>query len=142
MSYLDKHVVRKMEQQYLKDVKHFFQYIQELNQQLNEQLKKIEPLIDKEKYEGILNYIEQYVVHTDIWHLRFNNNLQNIEIAVLQIILLEHLYKSETDIADAQDQQMLIELKGHLLTLNDHAPRLLEIHRKKLDTYINSNPNT
>ena len=142
MSYLDKHVVRKMEQQYLKDVKHFFQYIQELNEQLNEQLKKIEPLIDKEKYEEIINYIEQYVVYTDIWHLRFTNNLQNIEIAVLQIILLEHLYQSENNIADAEDQQMLIELKGQLLTLNDHATRLLEIHRKKLDTYINSNPNT
>lgn len=142
MSYLDKHVVRKMEQQYLKDVKHFFQYIQELNEQLNEQLKKIEPLIDKEKYEEIINYIEQYVVYTDIWHLRFTNNLQNIEIAVLQIILLEHLYQSENNISDAEDQQMLIELKGQLLTLNDHATRLLEIHRKKLDTYINSNPNT
>lgn len=136
MTYLNKHVARKMEQQYQKKVKHFFVHIQELNQQLHALLLKVEPHLDKEKYAPITDYIEQYVVHTTIWRLRFTNNLQNIEIAVLQVMLLEEIYKKEQQLVQPEDRQNLDDYTVLLLSLNNHAQKLFEIHQEKLHKYI------
>lgn len=136
MAYLNKHAAHKMEQQYLKDTKHFFLRIQNLNQELHVLLVKTEREINKSKYDSIIEYINQYVVHTDIWRLRFTNNLQNIEIAVLQVLLLEHIYQQDPTISQTIDHEKLEEFKEQLLLLNDHAPKLFEIHRKKLQNYI------
>jgi len=137
MAHLNKHAARKMEQQYLKGIKNFFLRIENLNQELHVLLVKAEGKINKNEHEGVINYINQYIVHTDIWRLRFANNLQNIEVAVLQVLLLEHIYQQEATIAQSADLERLEEYKEQLLILNDHAPKLFEIHREKLQSQIN-----
>lgn len=133
MTYLNKHVVHRMEQQYLKNVKHFFLRIQNLNVQLNDLLLNVSKKIDKSAYVNTTDYINQYLVHTDIWRLRFTNNLQNIEIAVLQTILLEQIFHNEPITTNIVQLDSLEDYKAELFSLNQHVPELFNIHRKKLE---------
>lgn len=138
MAYFSKHTAQRAEQQYLKNVKQLFVRVQKINEQLHSLLIAIDKKIDRTNYERMISYINQYIVHTDLWRLRFTNNLQNIEIAVLQIILLEHIFEQEHAL-NIMEFDSIEDYKAELITLNNHAAKLFDIHRDKMFNYIHAN---
>lgn len=138
MPYLDKHLVRTLEQQHKRTVKGLFLKIQDLNNECTILMKRIDEYIDLSQYKDAIDYVNQYVTHTSILNLKFITNTQNLEVVVLHAILLEYILSNETTKSFGYEKQLLEGYIEEILTLNDHAPTLFSNHKEKMLQYIAS----
>lgn len=138
MPYLNKHLVRTLEQQHKRSVRGLFLKIQELNNECTILMKRLHEYIDLTTYTDAISYVDQYVTHTSILNLKFITNSQNLEVVVLHAILLEYILSNETTKSFDYEKQILNGYIEEILSLNDHAPTLFANHKEKMLQYITS----
>ena len=139
MPYLNKHLVRNLEQQHKRTVRGLFLKIQHLNNQCMLLMKQLSNDIDFTPYQAAIDYVDQYVVHTSILNLKFITNSQNLEVVVLHAILLEYILSNETARSFDYEKQQLKDYTKEILALNDHAPVLFANHKEQMHQYIDAN---
>ena len=139
MPYLNKHLVRNIEQQHKRTVRGLFLKIQHLNNQCMLLMKQLSNTIDFTPYQTAIDYVDQYVAHTSILNLKFITNSQNLEVVVLHAILLEYILSNETTHSFDYEKQQLKEYTKEILALNDHASVLFANHKEKMHQYIDAN---
>lgn len=137
MPYLNKHLVRTLEQQHKRSVRGLFLKIQNLNNECTILMKRLGKNIDLTAYKEAIDYVDQYVTHTSILNLKFTTNLQNLEVVVLHAILLEYILSKEPKSFN-YEKQLLEGFIEEMLALNDHAPTLFANHKEKMYQYIAS----
>lgn len=137
MPYLNKHLVRTLEQQHKRSVRGLFLKIQNLNNECSILMKRLGKNIDLTAYKEAIDYVDQYVTHTSILNLKFTTNLQNLEVVVLHAILLEYILSKEPKSFN-YEKQLLEGFIEEMLALNDHAPTLFANHKEKMYQYIAS----
>lgn len=136
MPYLNKHLVRTLEQQHKRTVRGLFLKIQHLNNECMLLMKRLGNTIDFTPYKAAIDYVDQYVAHTSILNLKFITNSQNLEVVVLHAILLEYILSNETTHSFDYEKQLLQDYIKEILALNDHAPVLFDNHKEKMLHYI------
>lgn len=92
---INKYAARLTEQQERLNSKKFYGTINDINTKLSKVHRSIATKVDIEKYKPATDYLNQYISHTDLWNLKFSMNLENPEIAMLQIFNLEFIFAVE-----------------------------------------------
>ena len=141
MPYLNKHLVRTLEQQHKRTVRGLFLKIQHLNNECLLLMKRLSCTIDLTPYQAAIDYVDQYVAHTSILNLKFITNTQNLEVVVLHALLLDYILSNETTHSFDYEKQLLKHNTSEILALNEHASSLFANHKEKMLDYIDSKNN-
>lgn len=136
MSNINKHLARTLEQQHKRSVRGLFLKIEDLNNECTQLRKRLEPHIDLNVYKKPIDYVNQFVSHTTILHLKFVTNTQNLEVVVLHALLLSYILENTHGHAFEYEEKLLQGYIQEIFTLNDHAKRLFMNHREKMLTYV------
>lgn len=129
-------VAKSMERQHLKSVRKLSLQIVDINTALKNVHQQLAPHIDDIKYEAATTYVNQYISHTHIWNIKFVCNLEDPEVALMQLFhlkyILDHepaeLYEHARDVLDEQRQKFL----KITLYSNEH----IEMRREKMLDYL------
>ncbi|KOP71405.1 hypothetical protein AMS59_18450 [Lysinibacillus sp. FJAT-14745] len=140
MTYVNKDLARTLEQQHKRSVRGLFLKIQGLNNDCTLLRKRLEPQINLAVYKNAIDYVNQFVSHTTILNLKFITNTQNLEVAVLHVLLLAHILENEDRSAFEYEHHLLQEYILEIFALNDHAKALYTNHQEKMLHYTKSQP--
>ncbi|WP_341301427.1 hypothetical protein MHB44_02365 [Lysinibacillus sp. FSL H8-0500] len=136
MSFVNKHLARILEHQHKRSVRGLFLKMEEMNNNCTQLRKRLEPHIDFTQYQHAINYVNQFVSHTTILHLKFITNTQNLEVVVLHALLLDYMLETENKTSFEYENKLLQGYLQEIYTLNDHAKTLFTNHREKMLSYI------
>lgn len=129
-------MAKSMERQHLKAVRKHSLQIVDINLALKDLHHQIAPHIDDAKYEAITSYVNQYISHTHIWNLKFACNLEDPEVALMQLFHLTYILDYEANTAFTTARTLLEQqrLKFRKITLysDDH----IQMRQEKMRHYI------
>ena len=91
----NRHVAKSLERQQIRTIRRFYHAIAEINLALAEVHSTIGSTINKEKYKYATAYVDQYISYTSIWNLKFVSNIENPEVAMLQLLHLQYILQNE-----------------------------------------------
>ena len=97
---------------------------------------QIAPHIDYSKYEAATSYVNQYVAHTDIWHLKFVSNLENPEVVLMQLFHLMHIIDNEPTDSFVIEREIIEEQRRKFREITLYSDEHIEKRRQKLNAYI------
>ncbi|BDH60076.1 hypothetical protein MTP04_02060 [Lysinibacillus sp. PLM2] len=132
----DKQVVKSLENMHIKHVRHFYRSIADINLELVKIHKSIELEIDKEKYRHATNYVNEFVSYTTVWNVKFVYNLENPEIAMLQLFHLEYILESEPTNRFSKERAIFSEQIEKFNSLNAFKPEHIQMRKQKMLDYI------
>ncbi|GLC88079.1 hypothetical protein [Lysinibacillus piscis] len=136
MSHVNRHLAHTLEQQHKRSVKGLFLKIETLNMNCTALRERLEPHIDFTLYEHAIDYVNQYISYTTILNLKFITNTQNLEIAVLHVLLLSHILENEAPHEFDYERSVLQGYIQEVLALNHHTESLFNNHQEKMMLYI------
>lgn len=136
--YTDKYVAKQMEKQYMKNLQKYYVTLGEINVALAKIHKQISPFIQHGKYERATAYINQYISHTTVWNLKFKMNLENPEIALLQIFHLEYIFKQERADQFSEEKAILKEQKKLFYSLQVFSEEHIEKRHHAMLSFIHN----
>lgn len=110
-----KQVALSLERQHLKYVKSYYKTLADINMCLGNIHRSIQPRIDKQKYRYATEYVNQYISYTNVWNIKFVYNLENPEVALLQIFHLDYIFEHEPENRFATERKLLEEQKERFL---------------------------
>lgn len=137
----NREVAKILERQHIKHVKHFYRSIAEINLELGNIHREIEKFIDKEKYQLITDYVDQYVSYTSVWNVKFVYNLESPEVALLQIFHLDYIFSNEPKNLFRKERNIFIEQKKLFNNLKPFKEEHIQIRKQKMLDYIHENEN-
>ena len=115
--------------------------MQEVNTELSRVHKTIKQYINHEQYIHATNFAEQYISYTSLWNLKFSYNMESPEVALLQLLHFDYIFKHELPTAFTKEREVFSKM--HQLFANIHhiqMNRLKSASKKCLITLtINDN---
>lgn len=121
---------------HLKTIRRYPLQIATLNGSLKELHDKIAPHIDATKYEAISSYANQYISHTHIWNLKFANNLESPEVALMQIFHLKFILTVEPADLHQAIRTNLEDLNEKFLSITLYSNEQINSREAKMLDYI------
>lgn len=91
----NRHVAKSLERQQIRSIRRFYHAIAEINLALADVHSTISSTINKDKYKYATAYVDQYISYTSIWNLKFVYNIENPEVAMLQLLHLQYILQNE-----------------------------------------------
>ncbi len=140
---LNKQAALSIEKQHLNKQKKYYVSIAEINNTLANVHKDLLPELDRAKYQYATDYINQYISHTTVWNLKFVMNMENSEVALLQIFHLDYILSKEPESLFTTEREILQEQKEKFLSLDCFTmEKIIQRHQQML-AFIKekSNPN-
>ncbi len=134
----DKYLEKSLEQLHIKNVRQFYSLIADINEELANLHKSIEHKIEKESYHLVTEYINQFISYTSVWNVKFVSNLENPEVAMLQIFHLDYIFQQESTEHFRCERAELIELKEKFRALEAFKNEHIELRKQKMLKYIAS----
>lgn len=129
---INKYAVKLHEQQERVNTKKLYSTIQNINVNLSKVHKSIATKIDITKFKASIDYLNQYISHTDVWNLKFTMNLENPEIAMLQIFNLEYIFTVEKSDLLIEDREIFEEQAQLFYSLNLYNEEHIEKRKQKM----------
>jgi len=123
---------------HLKTIRRYPLQIATLNENLKALHDQIAPHIDASKYEAISSYANQYISHTHIWNLKFYNNLENPEVALMQIFHLKFILLAEPAHLHTSIRSNLEELTNKFHHMMLYSNEQLILREGKIRDYIHN----
>lgn len=121
---------------HLKTIRRYPLQIATLNEGLKELHDKIAPHIDATKYEAISSYVNQYISYTHIWNLKFANNLESPEVALMQIFHLKVILAAEPADLHQTIRVNLEDLNDKFLSITLYSNEQIRLREAKMLDYI------
>lgn len=121
---------------HLKTIRRYPLQIATLNENLKELHDRIAPQIDPIKYEAISSYVNQYISHTHIWNLKFANNLESPEVALMQVFHLKVILLGEPADLHQAIRTNLEDLNEKFLSITLYSDEQLKSREAKMRDYI------
>ena len=125
-----------LERQQSKKTRQVYHALAELNLSLNQIHKSIELYIDRNKYKYATEYVDQFISYTTVWNMKFVYNLENPEVALLQIFHLTYIFENEPEPNFAKERRELELLKERFLQVNPFKQEKVEERYAKMVKYI------
>ncbi|WP_274308896.1 hypothetical protein [Solibacillus daqui] len=123
---------------HLKTIRRYPLQIATLNENLKVLHDHIAPHIDETRYEAITSYANQYISHTHIWDLKFANNLENPEVALMQLFHLKFILASEPAHLHQSIRSNLEELTHKFRRITLYSDEQLKLREVKMLDYIHN----
>lgn len=134
-------LAKSLERQHIKSARKYSLQVIDINTALKDIHHQIGLHIDKSTYEVASNYVNQYISHTTIWNLKFACNLENPEVALMQIFHLKYILAHEQETHFSREREVLeeqrVKFRGITLYSDEHIAKR---HDKMLQ-YIAENQN-
>jgi ribulose bisphosphate carboxylase small subunit len=132
----NKHAAKMLERQQSKKTRQVYHALAELNLSLNQIHKSIEHYIDHDKYKYATEYVDQYISYTTVWNLKFVYNLENPEVALLQIFHLTYIFENEHESNFMKERRELELLKEQFAKMNPFKQEKVEERYAKMVQFI------
>lgn len=110
----------------------------EINSELAMIHKKIANQIAITKYEHATSYIAQFISYTTIWNLKFTYNLESPEVALMQILHLDHIFEHEEEHDFSKEQARLLEMKQLFFTYSPYSENLIQLRTGRFLEHLNT----
>ena len=131
-------VAKSMERQHLKSVRKLSLQIIDINTALKDVHHQLAPHIDETKYEAATAYVNQYISHTHIWNIKFVCNLEDSEVALMQLFHLKYILDREPAELYQSTRDILEEQREKFLAITLFPDEHIEMRRRKMLDYINN----
>lgn len=131
-----KQVALSLERQHLKHIKSYYRTIAEINLRLGNIHRSIEYKIDKQKYQYATEYVNQYISYTTVWNIKFVYNLENPEVALLQIFHLEYIFEHEPKNSFITERKQLEEQRKQFSEVNPYKEEQIRSRKQEMLNYI------
>lgn len=129
-------VAKSLERQHLKSMRRHLLQVIDINTVLRDIHQHIAPHINRDEYEAATTYVNQYISHTHIWHIKFVCNLEDPEVALMQIFHLQYIFKREQADKFIQERELLEEQTKKFRAITLYSDQHIETRRKKMAHYI------
>lgn len=131
-----KFVAKSMERQHLKAVRKHSLQIVDINLALKDLHHQIAPHIEQEKYEAITSYVNQYISHTHIWNLKFACNLEDPEVALMQLFHLTYILEQEASTAYTTARTLLEQQRLKFRKITLYSDTHIQMRHEKMQHYV------
>lgn len=135
-------VVKSMERQHLKSVRKLSLQIVDINTALKDVHHQLAPHIDETKYEAVTAYVNQYISHTHVWNIKFVCNLEDSEVALMQLFHLKYILDCEPAELYQNARDILQEQREKFMAITLFPDEHIEMRRRKMLDYIQTHKNT
>lgn len=131
MTFLNKHASTLIDRKLKRTDKDYISKIESFNEEAVLLHKRVRPLTDEQLVLRVSEYVSSYIPHTDIWEVKFKSNLQNLEVATLQMI---HLTFTMALVPKKHEYEWrkFQELQTTFPTLSDFAEKQFLIHYNRV----------
>ncbi|AWE06118.1 hypothetical protein DCE79_01330 [Lysinibacillus sp. 2017] len=129
-------VAKSLERQHLKSARKYALQLVDINTVLSNIHHQIAPHIDHSKFEAATTYVNQYVAHTDIWHIKFVSNLENPEVVLMQLFHLMHILELEPMDSFKKEREIIEEQRLKFLDITLYSDVHIEKRLQKMNAYI------
>ena len=133
---INKATALQLERQQLKNVRHYYRTLAEINVELAKIHKSIQFNINKEAYKYATEYVNKYISYTTVWNIKFIYNLESPEVALLQIYHLEYIFNSESEELHLKERRIFSEQKDFFMRVTSFSKEHMEIRKKAMLDYI------
>ena len=89
-----------------------------------------------DKYKYATAYLDQFISYTSVWNLKFVYNLENPEVALLQIFHLTYIFDNEPESQFIKELQELTQLKARFIEMNRFKQEKVAERYEKMLQYI------
>ena len=134
----NKHLAKTVEKQQLKQTRQFYLALADINLQLSTIHQRLSMKIDLASYEYASEYVNQYISYTTVWNLKFVYNLENPEVALLQIFHLRYIFSCEPEHLFKDDRAYFEEAKQCFAKINPFKPEKVDARYNDMLQYIES----
>lgn len=131
-----KQVASSIERQHIRTAKKFYHLVADINLELSKVHRSIERNIDKNNYAPATAYVEQYVSYTTIWNLKFVYNLENPEVALMQILHLIYIFEHEPAEKFTKERRLLAEQHQKFNELKPYKDKQIDARIEKMEQFI------
>lgn len=137
----NKHLAKTLEKQQQTQTRQFYHVLADINLQLSNIHHSILKKIDLSSYEYATEYVNQYISYTTIWHLKFVYNLENPEVALLQIFHLQYIFDNEPKDHLLKERAYFDEIKENFAIVNPFKPEKVDERYNTMLQFIESKSN-
>ena len=110
--------------------------MQEVNTELAIVHKTIKESINLEQYIHATNFVEQYISYTSLWNLKFSYNLESPEVALLQLLHLDYIFKYELPTTFTKEREVFDKMQQLFHEYKPYSNELIEKRKQKMLDYI------
>jgi hypothetical protein len=132
----NKHLAKTVEKQHMRQTRQFYLALAEINLQLSTIHQRLSKKIDLSSYEYVTEYVNQYISYTTIWNLKFVYNLENPEVALLQIFHLRYIFNCEPEHLFKEERAYFEEAKECFAKVNPFKPEKVDTRYNEMLQYI------
>ena len=130
MVWLNKHASQLIDRNLQRKDKAQQTKIENFNEEAALLHKKLRPLIDEQALQHVSAYVNQYISHTDIWTMKFKTNMQNAEVATMQMLHLTFVIA--TVHGHEREWAKFRELQAQFPALSDFAETQFSMHYERI----------
>ena len=112
--------------------------MQEVNTELAIVHKTIKEYINHEQYIHATNFVEQYISYTSLWNLKFSYNMESPEVALLQLLHLDYIFKQELPTAFTKEREIFNSMHRIFHEHSPYSDELIEKRKQKMLDYISN----
>ena len=112
--------------------------MQEVNTELARVHKTIKKYINPDQYIHATNFVEQYISYTSLWNLKFSYNMQSPEVAFLQLLHLDYIFKHESPTAFTKEREVYNTMNQIFHEHSPYSNELIEKRKQKMLDYISN----
>ena len=112
--------------------------MQEVNTELARVHKTIKQYINHEQYIHATNFVEQYISYTSLWNLKFSYNMESPEVALVQLLHLDYIFKHELPTAFTKEREVLNKMHQLFHEYTPYSDELIEKRKQKMLDYIHN----
>ena len=131
-------VAKSLEQQQLRSAKKYHLAIAEINTELMKVHKVLERCINKSNYQAVTAYVNQYISYTTIWNIKFVYNLENPEVALMQLMHANYILAHEKSEQLAPIRRAVAIQQQKFNDLRPYRPEQIEARYEKMHAFIAS----
>ena len=110
--------------------------MQEVNTELARVHKTIKKYINHEQYIHATNFVEQYISYTSLWNLKFTYNLESPEVALVQLLHLDYIFKHELPTAFTKERNVFYQMHQLFNEYKPYSDEMIEKRKQKMLDYI------
>lgn len=130
MVWLNKHASQLIDNNLKRQDKEYYAKIEKFNEEAASLHKKLKPYAT-DALTPVTQYVNDYISYTNIWQLKFQTNMQNAEVATMQMLhltcLIAPLPKTFT-----REWKKFYELQQMFPTLSDFSEQQFELHYERV----------
>ena len=112
----------------------------EVNTELARVHKTIKEYIDHEQYMHATNFVEQYISYTSLWNLKFAYNMESPEVALVQLLHLDYIFKHELPTAFTKEREVFNKMLQLFHEYTPYSDELIKQRKQKMIDYIDNQP--